>query len=196
MKKNRTVALLSGGVDSMVLCDSLLKEKGVSPIALFVDYGQRAAEKEYRAAIAYAKGRLKCHKVSVTVKGVLLGSQLISGNLRDKSFLPGRNLLLLLAAAWKACEFKADFIAIGLRDVAAFPDTSDVFVRGFSTLSYMAFGRPLTVLAPFLNFSKQDVVSLGRELGTKLSVSYSCYLGKTKPCGRCLGCKDRKALIK
>jgi 7-cyano-7-deazaguanine synthase len=196
MRRNRAVTLLSGGIDSMVLCDLLLKEKGVSPIPLFVNYGQRANGQEYRAALAYSKGRLKIHKVSVTPKGVPLYSQLITGKLSDKAFLPGRNLLLLLAAAWKACELRTAFIAIGLRDVAAFPDTSDIFVRSFSNLSYMAFGRTLTVLAPLINFSKQDVVNLGRELGTKLSVSYSCYLGRSKPCGRCLGCKDRKVLLR
>jgi 7-cyano-7-deazaguanine synthase len=196
MRKERAVSLLSGGIDSMVLCDLLLKEKEVSPIPLFVDYGQRASAQEHRAALAYAKGRLKIHKVSVVLKGIPLHSQLITGKLRDKAFLPGRNLLLLLAAAWKACELKTGLIAIGLRDVAAFPDTSDVFVRGFSGLSYMAFGRSLTILAPLLNFSKQEIVNVGRELGTRLSVSYSCYLGGSKPCGRCLGCKDRKALLK
>lgn len=196
MKTNRAVTLLSGGIDSMVLCDLLLKEKGVTPIPLFVDYGQRASAREYRAAVAYSKGRLKTYKVSVALKAVPLRSQLITGKLTDEPFLPGRNLLLLLSAAWKACELKTGFIAIGLRDVAGFPDTSDVFVRSFSNLSYMAFGRTLTVLAPLLNFSKQEVVNLGRELGTKLSLSYSCYLGRSKPCGRCSGCKDRKVLFK
>lgn len=195
MRKNGAVTLLSGGIDSMVLCDLLLKEKGISPIPLFVDYGQQASAQEYRAVLAYAKGRLKIHRVSIVLQGVALRSQLITGKLNDKAFLPGRNLLLLLAAAWKACELRTTFLAIGLRDVAAFTDTSDAFVRGFSNLSYMAFGRTLTVLTPLLNLSKQEVVKLGRELGTKLSASYSCYLGRSKACGRCLGCIDRKALL-
>jgi len=195
MKKYQIITLLSGGVDSMVLCDMLLKRKEAAPIPLFVDYGQKAATREHRAALAYAKGKFRLHRVSLGIEGVPLGSQLITGKFKDDAFFPGRNLLLLLVAAWRACELNADFIAIGLRDVAAFPDTSDVFVRNFSNLSYMAFGKSLTVLAPLLNFSKEQVAGLGRELGTKFSLSYSCYLGATRPCGRCMGCKDRKALL-
>jgi len=195
MKRNRIVTLLSGGADSMVMCDLLFKQKGFAPIPLFIDYGQRSAKQEYRAAVAYAKGKQRLHKVSLGLKGVRLDSQLITGKFKDDSFFPGRNLLLLVVAAWKACELKTDFIAIGLRDLAAFPDTSGVFVRSFSGLSYLAFRRKLTVLAPLLNFSKKEVLNLGRELGTKLHLSYSCYLGRSRPCGRCLACKDRDALL-
>jgi len=196
MPSPKVITLLSGGIDSMVLCDLLRKEKRMRQIALFVDYGHRAAENEYQAAQAYARGRVRLEKASVKFGGLALRSQLITGKIRDKAFLPGRNLLLLLVAALKGHGLNAGLIAIGLRDVAQFPDTSDIFVRGFSNISYMAFGRQLTVLTPLLHMEKTEVIRMGRSLGTELSLSYSCYLGKSKPCGRCLGCRDRKAMIK
>jgi 7-cyano-7-deazaguanine synthase len=196
MATPRVVTLLSGGIDSMVLCDMLRKEGKMRQVALFVDYGQRAAEKEYRAAQAYARGRVRLETASVKLGGLALRSQLITGKVNDKAFLAGRNLLLLFVASLKACELKTGLIAIGLRDVAQFPDTSDIFVRGFSNISYMAFGRPLTVLTPLLHMEKAEVIRMGRSLGTNLSLSYSCYLGKSESCGRCLGCRDRKGLIK
>lgn len=195
MKTPKILTLLSGGIDSLVLSDLLLKEKKGTQVAVFVDYGHKAAPQEWSAVQAFCRGRMKIEKVSIRVGGARLQSQLMTGHLRDKAFLPGRNLLLLLAAGWKACEVKADFIAIGLRDVAEFPDTSEVFLRHFSNMSFMALGRQLGVLAPLMHMTKEDIVKLARELGTRLTVSYSCYLGRKKPCGRCLGCKDRKGLV-
>jgi 7-cyano-7-deazaguanine synthase in queuosine biosynthesis len=152
----------------MVMSDLLLEEKRMAQLGLFVDYGQRSAEEEYRAAQAYARGKLRLERISIGVKGVTLGSQLMTGRLEDKPFLAGRNLLLLLMAGWKACELKTNFIAAGFRDTISFPDTSEIFNRGFSNLSYMAFGRTLTVLVPLLHMSKAEVVRLGQELGTSL----------------------------
>jgi 7-cyano-7-deazaguanine synthase len=195
MAKKRVVTLLSGGIDSMVMTDVLAKEKNVNQFCLFVDYGQRAAVEENKAAIAFAKGKVRLEKAEIRIRGISIGSQLLSGNKQDKPFMPGRNLLLLAAASLKACELRTDYIAIGVRDVPAFSDTSDVFIHGFSGLSYLAFGRNLTVLTPLLHLSKAEVVKMGRDLRTRLSLAYSCYLGMPRPCARCLGCKDRKGLI-
>src|SRR5579859_6040813 len=195
MKTPKILTLLSGVIDSLVLSDLLLKEKKGTQVAIFVDYGHKAAAQEWRAVRAFVRGRMKIEKVSIRVGGARLKSQLMTGYLKDRAFLPGRNLLLLLAAGWKACELKADFIAVGLRDNAEFPDSSEIFVRHFSNLSFMAFGRQLTVLAPLMHMTKADVVKLGRDLGTRLLISYSCYMGKRKPCGRCRACEDRKGLV-
>src|SRR5437773_8067768 len=104
------------------------------------------------------------------------------------------NLLLLMAGAWKAAEERSDFIGIGLRDIAEFPDTSDGFVRAFSGIVYLAFGRAFNLIVPLLQMNKAEVVALGREYGTPLAFSYSCYLGRKSPCGRCLGCRGRGGL--
>jgi len=194
MPSQKVVTLLSGGIDSMVLADSLRERKDLKQIFLFVDYGHRAAKQEYRAAGAYARNRGKLERISIALGGPTLKSQLMTGRLQDLAFLPGRNLLLLMAAAWMGCQVKSNLIAIGLRDVVQFPDTSEGFVHAFEGLSYLAFGRTFTVIAPLLQMSKGEVVQLGQKYGTPLPVSYSCYLGKTPPCGRCLGCRDRKGL--
>jgi 7-cyano-7-deazaguanine synthase len=194
MPSQTVVTLLSGGIDSMVLADLLRERRELEQLFVFVDYGQRASTQEYKAAAAYAKGRGRLERISITLKGLPLGSQLVTGRLGDPAFLPGRDLLLLMVAGWKACQIESDFIGIGLRDVPQFPDTSNCFVRAFEGASFMAFGRAFTVMAPLLQMSKGEVVQLGKRYGTPLSLSYSCYLGEKRPCGRCLGCDDRKGL--
>jgi 7-cyano-7-deazaguanine synthase len=194
MPNQKVVTLLSGGIDSMVLADSIHERKELEQLFLFVDYGQRASMQEYKAAAAYAKGRGRLERISISLRGLPLKSQLVTGRLRDPAFFPGRNLLLLMVAGWKACQLESDLIGIGLRDVPQFPDTSNSFVRAFEGASFMAFGRAFRVIAPLLQMGKGEVVQLGKRYGTPLSLSYSCYLGNKRPCGRCLGCDDRKGL--
>lgn len=195
MAVRKVVTLLSGGIDSMVLADSLRKQKQVRQSLLFVDYGQRAARREFEAARLFARNRGKLEKVSLHIRGIKMNSQLITGRLRDQPFFPGRNLLLLTIAALKAREMGTSFVAIGLREVPQFPDTSGAFVRAFSGIGYLAFGTSIEVITPLLNRTKAEIVQLAEEYGTPLSISYSCYLGRKRPCCRCLGCKDRKGLI-
>ncbi len=195
MAQRDVVTLLSGGIDSMVLADSLRQQKGVRQNFIFVDYGQVAMQREYASARSYATDKGNLNKVSIRIHGLALKSQLLTGHLREPAFLPGRNLLLLVAGAWRACQIRTSFVAIGLRETSQFPDTSEFFIRGFSAMAYQAFGQTIEVIAPLLHLGKAAVVQLGREYGTPISLSYSCYLGRKRPCGRCLGCRDRKGLI-
>ena len=40
--------------------------------------------------------------------------------------------------------------------------------------------------------SKTDIVKLGSDLGVDFSLTYSCYKGGEKHCGKCGTCQERK----
>ena len=54
-------------------------------------------------------------------------------------------------------------------------------------------GNQLHIEAPFVSKSKKDVVAIGLTLNVPYEMTWSCYEGKDKPCGRCATCLDRKA---
>jgi 7-cyano-7-deazaguanine synthase len=52
--------------------------------------------------------------------------------------------------------------------------------------------QPLQVLAPFVRWTKADIVRRGVELGVPFEVTWSCYKGGKRPCGTCGTCIDRR----
>ena len=52
-------------------------------------------------------------------------------------------------------------------------------------------GHQLKIEAPFVNMSKAEVVRIGLELKVPYELTWSCYEGGEKPCGKCGTCIDR-----
>ena len=57
---------------------------------------------------------------------------------------------------------------------------------------YLGSGNELTIEAPFVSLTKADVVKKGLELGVPYELTWSCYAGDDKPCGKCGTCIDRQ----
>ena len=73
----------------------------------------------------------------------------------------------------------------------AYPDCSEVFKNAMNQAIYEGSGRQLRVEAPFVNLTKADVVKKGLELNVPYELTWSCYEGGEKPCGKCGTCIDR-----
>ena len=58
---------------------------------------------------------------------------------------------------------------------------------------YIGSGNQLTIEAPFVHSTKADVVREGLRLGLPYELTWSCYEGGDKPCGKCGTCRDRAA---
>src|SRR4051812_48573868 len=96
------VNLVSGGLDS-ALVGVLTREQKIKQFPLFVDYGQRSGEREWKACQAVHE-RLnlpKPRRIDVRGFGSLIPSGLTNRSLRVRAdaFTPGRNLLFLLLGA-------------------------------------------------------------------------------------------------
>jgi 7-cyano-7-deazaguanine synthase len=50
---------------------------------------------------------------------------------------------------------------------------------------------PVEIKAPFVRYSKADILRLGLELGVDYAQTWSCYEGKEVACGRCSTCAER-----
>lgn len=187
------VALVSGGFDS-TLMSMMAQEEGVELYPLFIDYGQLGATKEWEAC-----QRLhEIHKLPKAVRmdlsgfGKTIPSGITDSNLRinEDAFLPGRNLLFVLAGAAHAFKVQADSVALGLLDPAdhLFPDQTEQFVRECEKMIETSMGKRISVLTPLIEFSKSDVMAMAHERG--LRDTYSCHAGTDTPCGVCVACVE------
>ena len=187
------VLLASGGLDSTLLA-VLAMEEGLEVFPLFVDYGQIAKERELKACqINYKYYGLPEPKiVNVQGFGDLFPSGLTNPNVDifEDAFLPGRNMLFLLAGATYACNVCASVISIGLlsEELSLFPDQTKEFLHEAQNLISMMTGRKLEVLAPLMDFTKRDVVALAEK--KSIVGTYSCHAGGETPCGVCIACRE------
>ena len=187
------VVLASGGLDS-TLISLLAQEEGISIAPLFIDYGQKAADREWMACKTVHKrlGLPQPRKMDLSGFGQIISSGLTSTekDVKTEAFTPGRNLLFLTAGTSYAFQIAADSVAIGLlaERFSLFPDQKATFLEKAEQALEAAVGRPIRILAPLFEFSKADVFKLAREKGIK--GTYSCHAGGEKPCGECISCLE------
>lgn len=200
------VVLLSGGLDSATVL-FLAKKQGYKPHALIFDYHQR-----HRKETLFAKRLAKLAGVSATVLKFRLpwgGSSLLDGaaslpqgrNLRaishgiPSTYVPARNTIFLSLGLSYAEALGAGAIFIGANalDFSGYPDCRPAYYKAFQGMASVATkagveGKRIAVKTPLLKKSKAEIVRLGKRLGVPFQWTWSCYAGKTSPCGVCDSC--------
>lgn len=211
----KNLVLSSGGVDSTTCLAMAVAEVGAENVlALSVYYGQKH-DKEIQAAkkVAeyYGVQRMEldlsvifagsnCSLLKQSTEEIPLESyaQQIEETHGEKpvsTYVPFRNGLFLSSAASIALSHGCSKIMYGAHadDAAgaAYPDCSLDFVNAMNQAIYLGSGNQLTIEAPFVSLTKADVVKKGLELGVPYDLTWSCYEGGEKPCGKCGTCIDR-----
>ena len=212
----KILVLSSGGVDSTTCLAMAVAEVGAENVlALSVYYGQKH-DKEIQAAkkVAeyYGVWRMEldlsvifagsnCSLLKQSTEDIPLESyaQQIEETHGEKpvsTYVPFRNGLFLSSAASIALSHGCSKIMYGAHadDAAgaAYPDCSLDFVNAMNQAIYLGSGNQLTIEAPFVSLTKADVVKKGLELGVPYELTWSCYEGGEKPCGKCGTCIDRQ----
>ncbi len=215
----KALVLFSGGVDSTTCLALAIEKYGADEVlALSVGYGQKHT-KELQAAqnIAGHYGvrlkRLDMSKIFEDSDCSLLqgsGADIPKESYSDQlgktngkpvsTYVPFRNGLFLSAAASVALSNGCSEIYYGAHsdDAAgnAYPDCSAEFNENINRAINIGSGNQLTVVAPFINLNKAQVVAEGLRLGVPYELTWSCYEGGEKPCGKCGTCRDRAAAFK
>lgn len=214
--KNALV-LTSGGVDSTTALALAIEKYGKDHvIALSISYGQKHS-KEIEAAKAVAQhygveqlfldlGLIfqysNCSLLQQSTEEIPEESyaeqiEKTGGETPVSTYVPFRNGLFLSAAASIALSRDCEVIYYGAHadDAAgfAYPDCSPVFNNAMNTAIYEGSGHQLRIEAPFVNKTKSDIVAIGLKLGVPYELTWSCYEGGDKPCGKCGTCIDRAA---
>lgn len=211
---SKKVVLLSGGLDSSTLLASVRWDTGSEDVlAVNMYYGQRhdkEIESARRIADYYAVELMELNLAEIFKKSdcsllkqsdkeipeSTYAEQLKASNGKPVStYVPFRNGLMLSAAASIAVSIGADEVWYGAHadDAAgnAYPDCSEAFVNAINAAIYEGTGGAVTVKAPWINKHKADIVKTGLMLKVPYALTWSCYEGGEKPCGRCATCIDR-----
>jgi len=187
------VVLASGGLDS-TLVGVMAQEEKAAIYPLFIDYGQRAAKKEWETCQYVHKqlGLPAPIRMDLGGYGKVISSGLTSSKMhvKDDAFTPGRNFLFLLMGSAYAYQVGASAVAIGLlsQEFSLFPDQREDFVKEAERAIGIALGRKITIVMPLSEFNKADVVKLAQAKG--ISGTYSCHTGMEQPCGQCISCLE------
>lgn len=210
----RALVLFSGGVDSTTCLGLAVKKYGKgNVVALSVFYGQKhAKEIEASQKIAawyqvehlyldlekifqYSDCSLLSHSEEEIPQDSYAEQLKGQGGKPVSTYVPFRNGLFLSSAASIALSRDCGVIYYGAHsdDAAgnAYPDCSEAFHRAMGEAIYLGSGNQLRIEAPFVSMSKADVVRTGLELGVPYELTWSCYEGSDKPCGKCATCIDR-----
>lgn len=198
-----SLILLSGGLDSTTLLYSM---KDRIALAVFFDYGSNHNQREF------AMARNNCLELGIELIAIPLDfmgkyfkSSLLSGaedipegNYDDENMkstvVPFRNGILLSIACGLAESngLKRVMIANHAGDHAIYPDCREEFVNAMSAAMRAGTYDGIEICAPFTNMTKTDIVREGAALGLDYSMTYSCYKGGEKHCGKCGTCMERK----
>jgi len=211
----RAMVLFSGGVDSTTALGMAVEKYGKeNVIALSVSYGQKHTKE-----IASAKEITKYYEVehlfldlstiftysdcsllqhsNQEIPSQSYAAQLEKTNGKPVStYVPFRNGLFLASAASMALSKGCEVIYYGAHadDAAgnAYPDCSTQFNEAMNQAIYLGSGKQLHIEAPFVTWTKGQVVKEGLRLKVPYELTWSCYEGESKPCGVCGTCIDRK----
>lgn len=211
----KALVLLSGGLDSSTCLAIAIDKYGAdNVVALSVFYGQKH-DKELFSAMKiadYYDVQLKCVDLKPLFEdsGCSLLKQ-AENKIPEESYaeqlqktdgkpvstyVPFRNGLFLSVAASMAIVQDCQEIYYGAHadDAAgnAYPDCSTRFNSLMNDSVYVGSGQAVRIVAPFIDKNKSEVVRIGTELGVPYELTWSCYKGGEKPCGKCGTCIDRQ----
>jgi len=208
---SEAIVLLSGGLDSATAL-AIAKEKGHEIIALTFDYGQKH-KRELDSAKKIAKHfKVKEHVVIPLDLGKLLQSSLTQksvaipeGRSEDEmasgipsTYVPARNIVFLSIASSVAESRGAErvFIAVNAIDFSGYPDCTPEFIAAFQKVVDVGTkagktGKGIRIETPLIDLSKAQIVREAFRLKVPVELTWSCYKGGRRACGKCDSCQLR-----
>lgn len=210
----KALVLLSGGIDSTTCLALAVEQYGTENVlALSASYGQKH-DKEIHSARAVADYYgVPLRELDLAVLFAGSSCTLLKGNDSEipkesyaeqlektdgkpvSTYVPFRNGLFLASAASIALSNGCEVIYYGAHadDAAgnAYPDCSEDFNKAMNGAVFIGSGKQLRIEAPFIGKHKADVVLEGLRLSAPYHLTWSCYEGGDKPCGKCGTCRDR-----
>lgn len=215
----KAIVLNSGGVDSTTCVSIAVDELGKENVTtVSVYYGQKH-KKELECAEKVAEFYGVDHKViDLSKTGIMDDSNcpLLDSSTQEipehsyaeqiaengegmvTTYVPFRNGLMLSSiAALAMAKYPEENVDIYLGahadDAAgnAYADCSEEFTSTIGKAIEIGTYGKVHLKAPLVNFNKAEVVKTGLKLGTPYELTWSCYKGGDRPCGKCGTCIDR-----
>ena len=206
------VVLLSGGMDSTTTA-TIAQRRGFELCALSFRYGQRhSIELEAARRVAEHLGIRRHVVLDIDLRA--FGGSALTGDLAvpkdtpagqigeriPPTYVPARNTIFLSFALGLAevTGSRDIFIGANAMDYSGYPDCRPEYLQAFERMANLATkagveGRGVTIHAPLIALSKQEIVQQGISLGVDYSLTWTCYDPSPDglACGHCEACQLR-----
>ena len=200
----KSIALVSGGLDSVVSLACAVKERRVETV-MFFDYGQRARVSERVSAMNAANYYgLPFQDVDVRwLESLAPAAMQASGSGEgaldslDDVWIPNRNGVFLNVAAAYAERYHCDTVVTGFNreEAEEFPDNSAEYVERVNGALAMSTRNGVRVESFTIDLDKPAIIRMGLELKAPLSIIWSCYRSGERMCGTCASCQRLRAAL-
>lgn len=205
---SKAAVVASGGMDSATLAYHY-HSQGYELHLIGFNYGQRhSKELDYLVKLANVLGADVTIVDMQFMKDLLRGSSLTSDNVEvpdghyaeetmRATVVPNRNAIMLSIATGIAVAEKAEIVATGVHsgDHYIYPDCRPAFfeplAEAFKAGTIGHADPNFRLEAPFIQKNKADIARLGGLLKVPYEITWSCYKGGDKHCGRCGTCVER-----
>ncbi len=210
MTQQKTIALISGGLDSITAA-AMAIEAGYQVIGLSFNYGQRH-QKELEAAKKLAKKiGIKEHKIIQVDLAAWGGSSLtdlnksvpnkgVNNNIIPDTYVPGRNTVFIAIGLSLAEAKQANQLVLGINamDYSGYPDCRPDYLEAFQQLANLANkagreGNIIKLWAPLIYWNKVEIIREALRLNVPIKETWSCYNNEKEACGKCDSCRIRDA---
>jgi len=174
--------LLSGGIDSTA-CIHFYKEQGADVSTVFIDYGQKAANRELVSAKRISRYfNVAFEKFTWTGKRI------------DKTgLILGRNAFFLTAVLMEI-PYNTRIISLGVHAGTDYIDCSASFIGKMQAIIDDYTNGNIQLGVPFIKWHKIDIWNYCKIRDLPLELTYSCELGLDQPCGKCQSCRDLEVI--
>ena len=204
VNQNKAVVIYSGGMDSFTVLNRARRE-GYDLYALSFNYGQRHSKELDYARRVCEQLHIPLKVVDIAAINVLVGGSALTsddievpeGDYADDNMkvtvVPNRNMILLSLATGYALSIRAGKVFYGAHfgDHTIYPDCRPEFVEAVNKVTKICDWQPVTIEAPYLYQSKIDILRDGLAMGLDYGMSWTCYNGREKACGKCGSCVER-----
>lgn len=202
-----SILVLSGGMDSTTM---LYDYASRIALAVSFDYGSNHNAREIACAAENCRHLGIEHLIiPLDFMGKYFHSSLLEGaeaipeghyaadNMKS-TVVPFRNGIMLAVAAGLAESrgLKHVMIANHAGDHTIYPDCRPEFIEAMNQAVCAGTFEDVTLLAPYTDITKTDIARRGKELGLDFSLTYSCYKGGERHCGKCGTCVERREALR
>lgn len=202
-QKAKGILSLSGGLDSSTL---LAEHSDVIKECVFFYYGSKQNDRELLSAKAlakYFKKPLHVIKVDEVFKGfksALLkhsSEEVELGSYDDKEVsnakVPFRNGIFASILVGLGESLDCNLILLGVHggDHRLYPDCTLEFIQNLHQ-TVKSYSKKMAVCAPYSFIDKAEIAEKSLAFGVPLEMTYSCYLGGDKECGKCPTCIEKR----
>lgn len=204
-QSEKAIVICSSGLDSTTVAAYCCHKHGPENVVLLhFDYGCQATEREtaqVKKIARYLKCDYRIEKMPSFGGSPLLTengniSSMIEGAEYAHEWVPARNLVMLSLTVSMAEAFGFGHIYLGtnLEEAGAYPDNEEQFILDFNNLLYGAVqnGVKIEIHTPLGGLMKHEIIPFGMKYNTPYHLSWSCYRGGNKHCGKCGPCYMRR----